>query len=80
MDKPYKIGDIVAVLVPEKNKAFSCKVLNNGVGETLKGKTINFNDDQVLWVRGPNMHGEIFWPKHVLEAFNGRYVPLEEMT
>lgn len=86
MAKPYKDGDIVAVLLPKesaralgsrKEKAFSCKVRSEGVGETRKGDVINFIDDQVLWVLGPNQNGDILWPKFVLEAFNGRYKPLD---
>ena len=75
--KVYKPGDIVAILATEEQsielgakvqQAFSCKVLERGIGETSKGSKVIFDDEQVMWVKGPkNM-----WPKFVLEAFNGR--------
>lgn len=75
--KNYRSGDIVAVLVDEEQskslgatsqKAFSCKVVERGIGITAKGSEVRFDDCNVLWVKGPkNM-----WPKFVLEAFNGR--------
>ena len=66
--KEYKIGDIIAIKLPrEPSKGISCKVKEDGVGETLNGNLVEFEPEDVLWVRGLN--GK--WPNWVFAYFRG---------
>ena len=58
-NKPYKVGDIIAVQRGER--AISCKVISQGEAETKNGTKLNFQDEHVLWILGKNNK----WPNFV---------------
>ena len=66
----YKPNDIIAVLIVDKQKAISCKVIMQGVGMAKSGATIIFEDNNVIWRLGKN--GK--WPGFVHAAFRGEIV------
>ena len=63
--KEYVVGDIVAVMKGEK--AVSCKVVTDGIGQTKSGSTVEFKPEDVIWKLGYN--GK--WPNFVHQAFKG---------